>query len=278
LNSIGSTVRMEPAVFAWQSNDPTVKLVKGDNGTDGLFWLGFKVTDNGDDTWTYEYALYNLNSHRSAGSFSVPVPDNVTLTNVGFNDPDYHSGEPNQMINNDDAANDWAWTHSGGRVTWTTDAWTSANDRSANALRWSTLHNFRFTTDTPPVVAGSAAPEKVKLAYFRPGSPTELEFNGIFVPDAAPQGGLCPGLVANPPSTCPQCDIQDSGGGAGNGVVDGLDLAIMRNSANFGLCTGLDAGCQDEPFAADPCADANGNGRVEGLDIAGCASSTCFGL
>ena len=42
---------------------------------DGLFILASKVTDLGDGSWHYEYALHNLNSHRSARAFRVPIPD-----------------------------------------------------------------------------------------------------------------------------------------------------------------------------------------------------------
>ena len=43
--------------------------------------------------WRYEYAVRNHNSHRSAASFSVPA-SGAGVSNVGFHDVDYHSGEP----------------------------------------------------------------------------------------------------------------------------------------------------------------------------------------
>ena len=43
--------------------------------------------------WRYEYAIYNFNSDRCGGSFAVPVPNGDQVSDVGFNAPDYHSGE-----------------------------------------------------------------------------------------------------------------------------------------------------------------------------------------
>ena len=54
---------------------------------DGRFVIGYRVTDNGNGTWHYEYAVYNLNSDRAGGSFSIPVPAGVTLSNIGFKAP-----------------------------------------------------------------------------------------------------------------------------------------------------------------------------------------------
>jgi hypothetical protein len=89
------------------------------------------------------------------------------------------------------------------------------------------------------------------------------------------QGGQCPGFGQG--ATCENCDINGSGG------TDGLDIGIIRNSANFGRCTGLvpsccsGGDCGNDILAVDPCADANGDGVVSGLDLGACRSSACFG-
>ena len=64
---------------------------------------------NGDSTWDYEFAVYNLDVDRSIGSFSVPIPAGVTVTSVGFHDVEYHSGEPWNGA-------DWGWTRVGDAI------------------------------------------------------------------------------------------------------------------------------------------------------------------
>lgn len=142
LSFTGSTQRGKPAIQAWQDNDPTVTINTLDVPFDGRYIVGYKVIDNGDGTWDYEYAIQNLNSDRAGGSFSVPVGSGVTVTNVGFHDVDYHSGEPFDNT-------DWSSTVSAGSVTWNSPA-TQAVDPTTNALRWGTLYNFRFTADSGP--------------------------------------------------------------------------------------------------------------------------------
>ena len=67
-----------------------------------------------------------MNSDPSAGSFSIPIPSGVTVTNVGFHDVDYHSGEPWD-------GTDWSVSLGGGTVAWSTLD-TFANNEFENAL------------------------------------------------------------------------------------------------------------------------------------------------
>jgi Dockerin type I domain len=137
----GGTVREEPAIAAWKAVDAEVDIQNIDIPDEGRLILGYRVTDLGDGTWHYEYALHNLTSDDSVGSFSVPVPLGVELTNVGFHDVDYHSGEIYSL-------EDWTPTESPGAITWATESF--AENPNANALRWGTLYNFRFDANTPP--------------------------------------------------------------------------------------------------------------------------------
>jgi hypothetical protein len=98
-------------------------------------------------TWHYEYAVQNLNSHQSGGTFSVDLPDGVNVTNIGFHDVDYHSGEPY-------SGTDWTASVSGNAITWATQPF--AVNANANALRWASLYNFRFDADAPPTCYGNA--------------------------------------------------------------------------------------------------------------------------
>ncbi len=166
LQLTGATVEKQSAIFAWKVADPDVLLSTVKVSGDGRFILGSKATSLGGDRWAYEYALYNMNSHRSAGSFSVPTLSSSSVTQIGFHDVDYHSGEPF-----DDT--DWPGIMANGSVFWETE--TFATDPDANALRWGTLYNFRFESDAPPV-SGAAT-----IGLFRPGAPDHISM-GATVP------------------------------------------------------------------------------------------------
>jgi hypothetical protein len=169
----GSTMRTRSAIQAWRDTDAGVALVDLPIPAEGLFILGWKVSDNGDGTWHFEYAVQNLNSDRSGLSFSVPVPDGVALTNVGFHDVDYHSGEPYTNT-------DWAATRSAGAITWATESYTQ--NQNASALRWATLYNFRFDANSPPMAGGIA----VTLGLFKPGTPASIAAAGVGAPEIRP--------------------------------------------------------------------------------------------
>lgn len=163
-----ATQRGEPAIQAWQDTDPTVVLTNVDVPGDGRFIVGVKVITLGGGLYRYEYAIQNFHSDRSAGSFSVPVPAGSTVTNIGFHDVDYHSGEPYNNL-------DWAGVYSGGTVSWTCPTAYNASNDIGNALRWDTIYNFWFETNQAPQ-AGNAvlgmykAAGSVSVATTVPGS------------------------------------------------------------------------------------------------------------
>ena len=161
---------MEPAIMAWRANDPNASIEWVDVPSEGRFYYGTSVTDNGDGTWHYEYAIQNLNSDRSAGLVSIPVPDGVTLTNIGFHDVSYHSGDPYSGA-------DWIGQVIDAACTWTTE--TYAQNQNANALRWGTLYNFRFDADMPPQGVDAT------LGLFKPGTP-----ESVMMRTQGPQGGV----------------------------------------------------------------------------------------
>ena len=162
LSMLGSTQMQQPAIQAWQDFQPTVTLVDVQAAGDGLFIVGYDVIDNGNGTWSYEYAVYNMFSDRGGQSFSVPVPGGVTLSNVGFHDNSWHSGEPYSDV-------DWAVTTTPGLgITWATD--TFATNSNANAIRWSQMYNFYFTADSPPENNTGT------LGLFKTGATNSLDF------------------------------------------------------------------------------------------------------
>ena len=159
LSFTGGTRRTRPAIRAWRIWDPRVELTDIQVPNEGFYIVGNLATDNGDGTWHYEYAVYNMNSHISGGSFSVPVPPNVTVTNIGFHDVDYHSGEPYD-------GTDWVGVRGTNDVSWSTEAFSM--NSNANAIRWGTLYNFRFDADKAPTSVDAT------LGFFRPHTPSSV--------------------------------------------------------------------------------------------------------
>lgn len=171
----GTTQREKPAIMAWSDNDPTVLLTPVRVPSEGLVFVAAKVTDLGTGFWHYEYAVENLNSHRSIGSFSIPVNPNATVQNIGFHDVDYHSGDGIGVQNID--GTDWPGVFANGFVTWETTPFSTS--QNANAIRWGTLYNFRFDCNLPP-----AASSTVTLGLWRPGTPGSVEAETLGPPAA----------------------------------------------------------------------------------------------
>jgi hypothetical protein len=163
----GSAHSTVPGIFAWRDHglglgvaDNSVEIVETNVPGEGRYYVGARAADNGDGTWRYDYATYNLNSDRSGGSFSVPIPPGTTVTNVGFHDVDYHSGEPYDNT-------DWSPASLADQVVWTSPE-TFAQNANSNALRWATMYNFWFDADVPPGLGS------VELGLFKPGTPASV--------------------------------------------------------------------------------------------------------
>ena len=226
LTLTGATLQQLPAIFAWQAEFPTSVGVKSyDVAGDGRFVIGYRVTDNGNGTWHYEYAVYNLNSDRAGGSFSIPVPAGVTLSNIGFKAPKYFNGETYTNA-------PWTVTQADGMVTWSCEPNTNAN---ANALRWSTLYNFRFDANVAPAANLGLANLGIWKAPTTQSPATTIQM-GAQVPS-----------TPVPPATPGDYDRDGDGDGAdlatllnswgsaggdldGNGTSDAADLAILLNN------------------------------------------------
>ncbi|MEZ6017828.1 MAG: hypothetical protein R3F49_22175 [Planctomycetota bacterium] len=149
-----STRRAEPALMAWQAADPTVDLQVVDIPGEGRLWVGSNCYDLGNGSFRYEYVVFNLNSHRSVGSFTVPVGVGAQVSNMGMSFPRSHSGEPY-----DNTA--WPAQFLGDRVVW--DTATFATNPNANAIRWGTTYSFWFEANIGPEV------KTASLGLFRPG-------------------------------------------------------------------------------------------------------------
>lgn len=173
-----TTQRSKPAIFGWAGIDSAVNIMEAQVPGEGVFYVASRVTPIAGGRFHYEYAIQNLNSDRSGASFTLNFgttgdPSLIELTNVGFRDVDYHSGEPY-------SATDWAETRTASTFGWATEP--HAVNQNANALRWSTMYSFRFDSDRAPT-AGT-----VTLGLFKPGTPSSVS-----VPLAVPSTPPCVG-------------------------------------------------------------------------------------
>jgi len=150
LGFTGGTVREQPVIFGWRAADPSVTILAvnvpeiataGDN--DGLVYFAYDVSQNNDGSWHYEYAMNNVSSDNRVRGFRIPGLDIADLSNIEFDDVDYHSGSP---ISNTD---------------WNTNASTTenfemrgasfANNPNNNSLWWGRLYRIAFDSPNPPV-------------------------------------------------------------------------------------------------------------------------------
>jgi hypothetical protein len=222
----GGTITQQPAINAWRAVDPSVVLTNIDVPNDGRLILGSKVTDLGGGQWSYEYALYNMNCDRGVQSFGIPFESSVGIANIGFHDTFYHSGEAYSSV-------DWATSVGvNGVMSWETQSY--ASNPNANALRWSTLYNFRFTAAAPPRCTTAT------IGLFKPGATPSVT---VMVP--GPAG--CLGDIAPV--------------GLGNGSVDVNDL--LEIITRWGPCTPSTTTCG---CAADVAPDG-GNDTVDVNDL-----------
>jgi hypothetical protein len=193
-NGIDAMQRQKSAVEIWPQIDnqvlqdkyivPNATPIESDPYKgEGKFIVSSRAYDLGDGTWRYEYSIHNQSSHRSAGSFDVPVPAGVNVTNVGFHCPVYRNGDGEGNVNR--SSTPWATDMTGGKVGWATQSFNV--NINANAIRWGTTYNFRFVADTPP--AGEAY---ATIGLWRPAAPGEpSSFDMRVMAPSAPTGTPC---------------------------------------------------------------------------------------
>lgn len=238
------TVRERPAIRAWKENDPSVEetdiLTPEDPATTdaGLVILAVKTSSRPGGLWRYEYAMENVNSDRSIGSFRVTIPPGAIIENVGFHDVRYHSG--NVVVENIDGA-DWEVTVTDDTLTWATIPF--AVKQNANALRWGTLYNFRFDINAAPQETSAT----VGLFKPKPPLPDQLSVQTI---------GPAAGII--------DCN--------NNGIADPCDVACGEHCGpNCGKSTdcdfnGVPDDCED---------DCNNNDVADLCDIIFGPSDDC---
>ena len=188
LTPTGSTFLGKPAIFAWEDNSDTVAIKAVDIPNDGRVFVASDVCDNGDGTYRYNYAVYNLTSKDAINGISIPLPAGVEITDAEFKFPAHHSGDP---YSNDA----WVISEDGGSLTFAGAEFSQNPD--ANAVRWAMMYNFSFTADAEP------ADGAVVLDRFESNS--TIGASGLAVP----------GGPSNP------YDLN------GDGIVNGSDVGIF---------------------------------------------------
>jgi len=213
---VGSTQREKSAIEAWLVCESGVTI--DEVQADGLFHVAYKVTNLGGGQYHYEFAVHNLNSHRSGGSFSIPV-GTATITNIGFRDVAYSNGDGEGNVNF--SGTDWTATNSAGVLTWATE--TEGANSNANALRWGTTYNFRFDANVAPV-AGTAT-----LGLWRAGAPGSVTAL-VEVPGGATNFAFCFGDGSG--TACPCANNGASGNGCASSVnANGANLSASGASS-----------------------------------------------
>ncbi len=261
LSLVGATFAQTPALQAWQDDDPGVTLTPAAVPDDGLFILGHRVTDNGNGTWHYEYALYNMNSHEGARQFSVPVGPGTVVSNIGFHDVDYHSGDGEGGTNVD--GTDWPAETIGNLLTWSTDDY--ADDPRANALRWGTLYNFRFDADQPPQAVTAV------IGLYR--SSNQMVLLAAEGPQAA-----CPACDDADVCTADGCDV---GAGCTHDAVTCIDgkLCTTDSCSRVSGCVFTAVNCDDGDACTDDGCDPGSGDCLHAVvdcdDADACTADSC---
>lgn len=175
-----------PAIDSWTGASQVV--IPPQPVDDGRCFLSWTAAPNGDGTWHYEYALYNLDMDRGVQALKINMLPSVLVSNVGFHAVEAHG----EGISNAP----WASSRDATGLRWTTQSYTQ--NPLASALRWGTMYNYWFDANASP---GNGS---VTLDPFKPGTPATLTASGVQTP-----GGSCVG------------DLN------GDGVVDLTDLATL---------------------------------------------------
>jgi hypothetical protein len=169
-SAAGTTQREKAAIQAWTG--ATLIEIRPAPGTDGIGIVGYKVTNPSPGVWHYEYAIYNQNIDRAVQSFSVPLGNGVTLTNVGFHAPPQHPGSAadGTVANAGFSSTPWASNQSPSAITWASE--TFAQNQNANAIRWGTMYNFRFDSNRPPQTVNAT------IGFFKTGGTMQVQVQG----------------------------------------------------------------------------------------------------
>jgi len=207
------TVRETPAILAWRQHEAGVQV------TPTLPVMGASKASNlGGGLWHYEYAFQNLIEDRGIGSVTVPLPHGATISNIGFHDVDYHSGEKqggtDWTVNLDQGAGE-------NSIRWSVVL--MPDPAETNALRWGTLYNVRFDADVAPNPKSTLV-----LGLFEGGGNINVRLDGP---------NRCGDTFCESGETETNCAADCAAGGGGSGAVPdgnttpGVQLLLGKESS-----------------------------------------------
>lgn len=131
-----------PALERWVPFPATDPMTAHAQYTDpdglGHMRIATKVTQLSDTTFRYEYAMMNYDYHRQAYYFELPVPGDVTLSDIWSGDADAV------------AVNDWFFDNGNGEVHW---QYPFNNGVTHEPLPWGSMVTFGFTANAKPRAA-----------------------------------------------------------------------------------------------------------------------------
>jgi hypothetical protein len=217
-----------PAINAWPG--VTIVPVPPNPTADGQVHLAYKVEQINPTTWHYEYAIYNHDMERGIRAFNVQHHADAQITNQGF----YAVPSHEEQYSN----TPWNPNVTASTVGWGTQ--TYAVNPFANVLRWGTMYNFWFDSNSPPGNATST------LTMFKPGTPTTftVQVQGPILPPPPPPDPDITGdgnvnvqdmlAVINAwgpcAQPCPPSCAADIGPGTGDCTVNVADLLMVINN------------------------------------------------
>src|SRR5204862_1052772 len=119
-----------------------------------------------------------------------PLGPGATVSSLGFHAPLNHPGIANDGTQGSAGYSNAAWASSqaGGAVSWSSE--TFAQNANANAIRWGTLYNFRFDSNSPPQTTNAT------IGFFKTGTPITAAVQG-----PAGAGTPTPTATGTPPRT-----------------------------------------------------------------------------
>jgi hypothetical protein len=232
--------------------------------SEGQVYIASRVVDLGNGTFRYEYNVFNLDFDREVDSFSIPVPNDVVISGVGFWQPrqivpGYHGwslSNPQSHITTINTPSDptrWNWSLDTANRRLVFSPPTPSGlyaGQLPNTIRWGTMYTFWFTSPNRPLNTSSAA-----VTGRLPGVHTSM--------------------VATPISTPRSfADIAqtDSSPGA-DGTVDNGDFSLFISSFFSAECS---ATCGVSPVVACGPADIAQTDASPGAD--GCVDNGDFSL
>lgn len=268
--NISGTFAELPAIEAWPGASHTI--IEPAPLADGRGQMAYQVTNLGGGMWHYEYAIFNQFNDASFGSFSVPIPAGVTVSNIGFHAPLNHA--PAADADNYDNE-PWVSSVTGGLITWTTDDFSI--DPMANAIRWGTTYNFRFDADTPPQGVYSTVElfkrsGSVSVATLGPQAPGQTDCNNNGIDDTCEldcNAVGCSGVKGC--GTATDCD--------GTGVPDDCEIDCNGNGVHDGcdISGGGSPDCTDNGIPDECEVDCDNNGIADSCDMKSGAGEDCNG-